>query len=325
MVTRAYFLLALLLAAGCGRQRQPNVPAGEERVFRRRAPAEAATGVVPAPREDEIVSTAEAVRRAKVRQLEKLFVDAKSADDRLDALDKVLQQGIRAPELVPYVARCLSDPDPDQRIYGIKARAAISPGDALPDMKLVLRDQEPKVRQAAVESFSALPDPIPFDALFAHLESETDPFVQQAVMLVVSSRAPESEVGRTIDAIRNVDVRAVAPVIDFARKYPGAARPKADLLAYFLDRNDADLRMQVARLLGEWSVRTPAVVSGLVRALGDREPGVRKAAFAALRGLSNQDFGYDPDGTEESREKAIAQWRAWSKDGAPASQPAESR
>jgi hypothetical protein len=310
---------ACVLIAGCGRQRQANVPPGEERVFRKtHQVAETGGGVSSRGREDETLTEEEARRRQLVRQIADKFKNAKSSDDRLDALgdlEKVLQtlKG-RAPELVPYVARTLTDPDSDQRMYGIRARAAISPKDALPDIQLVLRDADPKVRQAAVEAFAMLPDPLPFDALFTHLASEREPFVQQAAMVLVANRGTEAEVARALDGIQNLDVKAVGPVIDLARKYPAIARTRADLLAYFLDRNDADLRMQVAKLLGEWGLRTPATISGLVRALSDGELSVRRAAFGALRPLSGQDFGYDPAADAKGRQEAVSRFKAWAKE-----------
>lgn len=310
----------LFLMAACGRARQPNVPAGEERVFRRVLQAEVGRGLAATrAREDETVSEDEFSRRNLVRQIENQFKNAKSSDDRLDALgslDKVLQtlKG-RAPELVPYVARCLTDPDPDQRSYGIRARAAISPKDALPDIKLVLRDAEPQVRQAAVEAFAMLPDPLPFDALFTHLGSERDPIVQQAVMVVVATRGGEAEVARIFDGLESLDVKAVGPVIELSRKHPAIARGKVDRLAYFLDRNDADLRLQVAKLLGEWGVRTPAVVSGLVRTLNDDDVTVRRAGLAALKSFSAQDFGYNPEADAKGRQESLQRWRAWARQG----------
>jgi hypothetical protein len=132
-------------------------------------------------------------------------------------------------------------------------------------------------------------------------------------MLLIASRGTEAEVPRVLDVLQNLDVKAVAPAIELARKYPQAARPKADAIAYFLDRNDADLRLQVAKLMGEWSVRSPAVMSGLVRALNDAELPVRKAAFAALKSFSSQDFGYDPEASAEARAEALVRWRAWAK------------
>jgi HEAT repeat protein len=310
--------LALVCIAGCGRQRQPNVPPGEERVFRK-TPVSAEAGPGTPTRVDETLSEEELRRRNLVRQIADQFKNAKSSDDRLEALgslDKVLPslKG-RAPELVPYVARCLTDPDPDQKIYGIRARAAISPKDALPDIKLVLRDADPKVRQAAVEAFLMLPDPLPFDALFAHLESERDPYVQQAVMVVIATRGDETQLTRVLGHVKDLEVKAVAPVVDLARKYPAVARPRADALAYFLDRNDADLRMQVAKLLGEWGIRTQPVLSGLVRALNDNELSVRRAAIQALKTISdNQDLGYNPEADAKARQEAVAKWKAWVKE-----------
>jgi hypothetical protein len=321
-------LVGVVLAAGCGRARQPNVAPGEERVFRKTPPVEArAGGSAERSKEDETVSEDEFGRRNLVRQIEAQFKNAKSGDDILDALgnlEKVLNslKG-RAPELVPYVARCLTDQDPDQRIYGIRARAAISPKDALPDLKLVLRDADPKVRQAAIEAFQMLPDPLPFDVLFTHLAGEREAVVQQATTLVIAARGTDVEALRLLDAVLALDVKAVGPVIDLARKFPAASRQKADQLAYFLDRNDADLRLQVAKLLGEWATRTPAVVSGLVRALNDPEISVRKAAFTALKSFSTQEFGYNPESDAAARQEALQRWKAWARQVATDGRSAE--
>jgi HEAT repeats/HEAT repeat associated with sister chromatid cohesion len=315
----------LILAAGCGRRHQPNARPGDELVFRRTAAA--SPGVGPGassrPRENEVLSEGEFARRAMVRQIEKLFRDAKSSDDRFDPLEKIQQQNIYAPELLPYVARCLADPDPDQRGSAVKARVIISPKDAISDLKLVLRDSDPKVRQAAVEAFGLLPDPLPFDVLFERVGSEQDPVVQQAIMLIFARRGNDAVLARVLPSVQELDLKAVGPLIDLARKFPATARPHADALAYFLDRNDADLRMQVAKLLGEWSVRTPAVVTGLVRALDDSELSVRKAAINALKSFSSQDFGYNPEVEPGARKEAIARWRAWAKQASGGARPVD--
>jgi HEAT repeat protein len=304
----------IALAAGCGRSRQPNASLSDERVFAKIRVADAGSGTGSASRrEGEVVSDAEATRRAKVRDFQKIFEKAKSPDDLLDPLDLIVRKKLFAPELVPYVARCLTHPDSDERSYGIKARAVISPGDALPDIQLVLRDKDPKVRQAAMEAIGLLPDPLPFDAVFAHLAGERDALVQQAAMIVVAARAKGPDVPRVLAIIQDLDMHAVAPVIDLLRKNPAAARPEADRLAYFLDRNDADLRMQVAKLLGEWGIRSPAVISGLVRGLSDSEVSVRKAAFEALRAMAGRDFGYNPEANADGRKDAVGLWKAWAK------------
>src|SRR5262249_388444 len=142
---------------------------------------------------------------AKVRDLVKVFQSAKSPDDLLDPLDLIVRKKLLAPELVPYVARCLTHPDADQRIYGIRARAVISPKDALPDIQLVLKDAEPKVRQAAVEALGLLPDPVPFDVLFTRLAGEHDPVVQQAAMLLVAARGGDAEVPKVLEIVQDLD------------------------------------------------------------------------------------------------------------------------
>jgi hypothetical protein len=38
---------------------------------------------------------------------------------------------------------------------------------------------------------------------------------------------------------------------------------------------------------------------------------VARAAHAALKSLTNQDFGPDLDATRAEREKAVAAWKAW--------------
>jgi HEAT repeat protein len=307
-------LLVCLALAGCGRQRRPNASAADERVFAKLRVAEAGPGPATRHHEEEIVPEAELGRRAAVRELVRVFEKATSPDDRLDPLDRIVRTNLRAPELIPYVARCLTDPDPDQRIYGVKARAVISPETALPDIQLVLREsKEPKVRQAAIEAIGLLPDPLPFDAVFAHLGGELDPLVQQAAMLLVASRGKEGQVPRVLAIVKDLDPKAVSPVIDLFRKHPEATRPQAEQLAYFLDRNDPDLRMQVAKFLGELGTRTPAVISGLVRALNDPEIAVRRAALTALKTYSSRDFGYDPDASPEARKEAFNLWRAWAR------------
>src|SRR5262249_30685676 len=133
----------LCLAAGCGRSRQPNASAADERVFAKIRVAEAEPGsVATRHREDEIVPEGELGRRHAVSELKRTFERAKSPDDRLDPLDQIVKNKLYAPELVPIVQRCLTDPDSDQKIYGVKARAVISPKDALPDIQLVLRDPD---------------------------------------------------------------------------------------------------------------------------------------------------------------------------------------
>jgi hypothetical protein len=54
-----------------------------------------------------------------------------------------------------------------------------------------------------------------------------------------------------------------------------------------------------------------AHVGRLIELLDDKEPLVSRAAHAALKSLSNQDFGPAADASREERKQAVAAWRAW--------------
>jgi hypothetical protein len=55
-------------------------------------------------------------------------------------------------------------------------------------------------------------------------------------------------------------------------------------------------------------------VPRLIELLDDSEMGVSRAAYAALKSLSNKDFGPAKDASRAEREKAIAAWKAWWKE-----------
>jgi hypothetical protein len=52
-------------------------------------------------------------------------------------------------------------------------------------------------------------------------------------------------------------------------------------------------------------------IPDLIPLLEDREPMVGRAAHAALKSLTNQDFGPDRDASPAERTKAVADWKAW--------------
>jgi hypothetical protein len=51
--------------------------------------------------------------------------------------------------------------------------------------------------------------------------------------------------------------------------------------------------------------------------LEDPEPPVARAAQAALKGLTGQDFGPPAEATRAERGKAVAAWKAWWKSQPP--------
>ena len=49
----------------------------------------------------------------------------------------------------------------------------------------------------------------------------------------------------------------------------------------------------------------------MILALRDEDPYVRKASMAALRGITSQDFGFDPEASASQRETRVKQWERW--------------
>jgi len=52
-------------------------------------------------------------------------------------------------------------------------------------------------------------------------------------------------------------------------------------------------------------------VPQLIGMLRDREPLVGKAAWAALKSMTGQNFGPTDDATDAEKDKAIEAWREW--------------
>jgi HEAT repeat protein len=59
-----------------------------------------------------------------------------------------------------------------------------------------------------------------------------------------------------------------------------------------------------------------AAVPDLIRQLGSEDTLVRLAAIDALRRITGETLGFDPDAPDEERRRAIERWAAWL-DGAP--------
>jgi hypothetical protein len=79
-----------------------------------------------------------------------------------------------------------------------------------------------------------------------------------------------------------------------------------------LDDDDAEVRRAAALAVGMKEDR--AHVERLIDLLNDPEASVSRAAHAALKSLSSEDFGPMADASREERKKAVAAWRAWWKE-----------
>ena len=87
------------------------------------------------------------------------------------------------------------------------------------------------------------------------------------------------------------------------------ARMKANTLKNYLEDEDAEIRRAAA--LACATKDTKEHIPALIRLLSDPEPVVLRAAHAALKTLTEQDFGPGPNATRAERTEAIAAWQLW--------------
>ena len=75
--------------------------------------------------------------------------------------------------------------------------------------------------------------------------------------------------------------------------------------------SDADVfvRMVTAQALD--TLQAKLAVPSLIDRLGDDTITVREAALIALRNITGQRFGYEPDARQGDRDRKVDQWRAW--------------
>ncbi len=87
------------------------------------------------------------------------------------------------------------------------------------------------------------------------------------------------------------------------------AKDSATQLTDYLDDRDVEVRRAavLACALAESKTHVPQLI-GLLR---DREPLVARAAWAALKNMTNQNFGPTADATDADKDKAIDTWREW--------------
>ena len=83
-----------------------------------------------------------------------------------------------------------------------------------------------------------------------------------------------------------------------------------------LKDEDLFVRMATARMLEDLGAKS--AVGDLIEALEDEQSPVREAAFVALRGLTGEDFGFEPVAAPAERAKKVKLWREWWKKDGPA-------
>lgn len=84
---------------------------------------------------------------------------------------------------------------------------------------------------------------------------------------------------------------------------------KASTLVGYLEEADPELRRAAA--LAAAMKEDTTFVGRLIDLLNDPEKTVERAAYAALKSLTRQDFGPAADATDNQKAKAIKDWKAW--------------
>ena len=83
----------------------------------------------------------------------------------------------------------------------------------------------------------------------------------------------------------------------------------AEHLTPMLGDSDIFVRMATARILGD--LNAVVGIPALIDALEDPEASVREASVVSLRGVTGQNFRFDPSAKDSERAKRVKAWRDW--------------
>ncbi len=296
---------AILFLSACGGSEpaKPAAPKGGT-VYERipeSAPAPAATAPVASVQDRGVGKAAEKVVE--------VLRGTEDEDEIVNLVARLGEYGEAARGVSPRVNDLLSHRSAAVRAAAVEALAAILKGDSASALRLALSDSEPEVRAAAATAFvpAGLTDPAP---LHARLREEFDERVQAAIMKSVETISSDSSVEVILECLKDLEPGAVHPALRYL-----AARKKSDAwpsLLPFLSRADASLRAEVVRFFRTFSLRRRAVVDRLIATLkADKDEKVREEAHKLLKDWTEEDFGYDPNASDEDRAAKAALWRAW--------------
>lgn len=180
------------------------------------------------------------------------------------------------------------DPSASVRRHAAEALGGIRDRKATPPLTLLLKDPEKDVRAQAARALGRLRDPAAVEALIAAMK---DP--ERDVRREVAGALGEIKDPRALDVLLaaltdTVDVRTVAEAALLETRDLRAVEP---LIVYLRHRKE-EVRRISARLLG--AIGDPRALKPLVQALKDAASDVRFEAASALRRMSGEDFGEDP-------------------------------
>jgi hypothetical protein len=181
------------------------------------------------------------------------------------------------------------------------------------------KSSRPKVELQQLTPPAATSDKAMHASPAAAEESNPDP----ARLTAELAQAPESRQAALIEklqeskGIANTQALAAAiPLLSGTRKQKARdalaarlARMTASTLRDKLQDEQLEVRRAAALALAMKEDRK--FIPDLINLLGDSELGVARAAHAALKSLTGEDFGPKPDAGRAESAQAIAKWKAW--------------
>jgi len=183
----------------------------------------------------------------------------------------------------------LKDPTPAARRHAAEALAAIRDKKATKPVMLLLQDADKGVREQAARALGRLRDTTATEALMAALKDQERSVRREAALALGELKDPRA-LPSLLDALLDApEVRAAAELVLLETRDLRAVEP----LILSLKHRKEDVRRTSARLLA--AIGDRRAVRPLIQALRDTAGDVRYEAATALRRMSGEDFGSDPD------------------------------
>ena len=201
---------------------------------------------------------ARALSRICTSAIEPLLAALKSSEApvRKNAADAL--GGIRDAKAVAHIVPLLKDEDKEVRAQAARSLGRLRESEAAGPLIEALKDPDRNVRRESVAALGEIRDPGSLHALLGMLRDV-------------------------------IDVREAAEAALLETRDPRAVEP---LIVSLKDRNEA-VRRIAARLLG--AINDRRAVRPLILALKDSSSDVRYEATVALKRMSGEDYGADPD------------------------------
>ncbi len=200
----------------------------------------------------------------------------------------------------PALFDALRDKSPAARRHAAEALGGIRDKKATEPLTALLRDEDKEVRSQAARALGRLRDTAATDALVAALKDPERSVRRDAVAALGEIKDPRA-LQAILDALLDtVEVREAAEAVLLETRDLRAVEP----LVVSLRHRKEEVRRISARLLA--AIGDPRAIRPLILALKDTAADVRFEASTALKKLTGEDFGADPDKWQRWHELFLA-------------------